>query len=105
MLSEPPPLALPACIPVLTTAALCGLYDLCGPVAEADVPSSFMERRLKRIALLGLRNWLRDRNCIFKLTFARIAAERYSGASLLLIPTLSLEFAQAWSEQQRNESS
>lgn len=38
-----------------------------------------MERRLKRIALL--RSWFRDRNCIFKLTFARIGSKRYSAAS------------------------
>lgn len=82
MLSEPPLLALSVCIPVPTTAALCGLYDLCGPAAEADVPSTLMERRLDRIALLGLRSWSRDRNCIFKLTFARIGARRYSAASL-----------------------
>lgn len=99
-LSEPPLLALSVCISVLTTAALRGLCVLCGPVANADVPSTFMERRLKRIALL--RSWFRDKNCIFKLTFARIGAKRYRAVSLLLIPTLSLEFAQAWSEQQRN---
>lgn len=73
-----------------------------GPVAEEAMPSTFLERRLKRIAVLGLRSWFSNGNCIFKLTFARIDAKRYRGTSLLLIPALSLEFAQGWSEQQRN---
>lgn len=48
VLSEPPLLALSVCIPVLTTAALCGLCDLCGPAAEADVPSTFMEEKAEK---------------------------------------------------------
>ena len=50
--------------------------------SSSHVPSAFMEKKLKRTALLRLRSCFRGRNYIFKLTLARIDAKRRSAASL-----------------------